>query len=282
MRYFKKLLFDSYKSLKNQRDLSPHNNVVNEKLGLLVNTANEIYNQNSTNRFSLREMAFVEDLRIICSLAECEMEKYWADYFIRMDSLEFRDLKQFWYYQNYEAIAEKEYRLLERCVENLDRKRLLFAGAGAMPLTAILMNIEYGLDITLLDLDPYAVAKACRLIEKINLEMEVLEKDFFEYDLEQYDIVFVAGLIHDKYKVFEKLENEFIDFYLLRGADGIYQTFYEDIPAQLKMGKNYKYLPSDNLTINSSYLFERQACEVTPVCYEKENNKCFIKNRDFL
>lgn len=282
MHYFKKLLIESYNSLKSQRDLSPQNNVVNEKLTLLVNTANEIYNQKSIHCFNLREMNFVEDLRLICSLAECEMEKYWADHFNCMDHLKLEDLKQFWYYHNYEAIAEKEYHLLKQCVGNLEQRRILFAGAGAMPLTAVLMNVKYGLDITLLDLDPYAVEKAGRLIEKLKLGMSIVETDFFEYDLKQYDIVFVAGLIHNKYKVFEKLENEPIGFYLLRGADGIYQTFYEDIPARLKTGKNYTYLPSDNLTINSSYLFKRQLSEVTPVFYEKDSNKCCLKNCNLL
>jgi hypothetical protein len=255
MNYFKELLIDSYNSLKNQRDLSPHNDVVNEKLSLLVNTANEIYNQNSIFNFSRQEIKFVEDLRIICSLAECEMEKYWADHFNRMDPLDIMDLKQFWYYHNYEAIAEKEYLLLKQSVRDLKQRRLLFAGAGAMPLTAILMNIKYGLNVTLLDLDGHAVEKAGRLIEKIGLKMPIVQENFFNYDLSRYDVVFVAGLIHNKYKVFEKMETERIDFYLLRGADGIYQAFYEDIPANLKMGKHYDYLPSDNLTINSSYLF---------------------------
>ncbi len=261
MQSFEHLLVESYLSLKDQKDLSPNNHLVNGKLRRLVDAAREIFDLPAHLKCdrSIQSEACAEKLRDICAVAESEMEKFWADHFSDRPRLTLSDLNQFWYYQNYEVLAEKEARLIQQLVYMTEKTTILFAGAGALPLTAILLHVKYGWNFILLDIDPHAVKRAQRLVKKLGLNISVLQYDFFQFDLKSYDIVFVASLIANKSKVIEKLEEDRVKFYLLRGADGIYQTFYEDVPDEFKLNREYTYFPSDSLTINSSYLFRASA-----------------------
>jgi hypothetical protein len=108
----------------------------------------------------------------------------------------------------------------------------------------------------LLDVDKDAIEKSSVLMSKLGLPIKIIHQDFFKSDLSIYDIVFAASLIPNKIKLVDKLKSDNVPFYLLRGADSLYQAFYEDIPHELKTGTTYSYIPSDNLTINSSYFFQ--------------------------
>lgn len=255
MQNFEKLLLKSYNFLKVQDDLSPNNHIVNTNLSQLIGLANDIFHPKKINNLDNIPHSTLVKFRAICASAECEMEKYWANYFINKPFLDKTDLRVFWYYNNYEEIASKEYNLIKNNTRINDKTQILFAGSGALPLTAIIMHIKYGLNISLLDVDKDAIEKSSLLIRKLDLPIKVIHQDFFKYDLSRYDIVFAASLISNKKKVVEKFKSDNVPFYLLRGADSLYQAFYEDIPNELKTGTTYSYLPSDNATINSSYLF---------------------------
>ena len=253
---FENSLIQSYENLKNEKDLSPRNSIVNESLSNLVCAANKAYEPkiciDCPNASSV-----VKDFRKICARSECEMEKYWADHYNNYETLTYQDLESFWYFDNYEVIADKEVNLIKKFVENLESKKLVFVGAGSLPLTALIMHVKHGLNVTLVDYDQQAVENAKKIVNALGLDIQVECCDFFSCDLTRFDFVFLASLVENKQLAFDTILKANIKYFMLRGADGVYQAFYEDLPAELKTGIAYSYLPSDSMTLNSSYLFYR-------------------------
>tara|TARA_Y100001960_G_C14782785_1_gene888135 strand:+ start:3453 stop:4229 length:777 start_codon:yes stop_codon:yes gene_type:complete len=252
---FTDMFLEGYNLLKVQDDLSPNNKLVNYVLSSLV----QVSNDNCCKLCSVTDCSKVQnaicDFRTICAKSECEMEKYWADIFNSKDSLTLEDLKSFWYYDNYELITDKEVTLMKRNIKDLESKKIIFVGSGSMPLTALIMHYKYGLDVTLLDMDREAVEKSQKLVKKLGLNITVEHKDFFEYNLSGFDVVFLASLVADKKQAIEKIKVSGTTHFLTRGADGVYKIFYDDLSDDIKSGMQYSYIPSDHKTLNSSYLF---------------------------
>lgn len=256
MTSFEQILKKNYNILKNEKDLSPKNEVVNNCLSCLVNEANISFNCKKRHEFFCSDESILKGCRLICAKAEGEMEKYWADKFNDMDELSYENLREFLYFDNYELIADKESKLMKRCIDDIENSNIIFAGAGALPLTAIIMHVKYGFKVSLLDIDSEAVEKSKLLISKLGLDIPVYNTDFFDADLSSYKVVFLASLVPNKEEAVEHISKQGVKFYILRGADSQYQAFYEDVSLDLKHGYPYSYLPSDSQTLNSTYLFD--------------------------
>ena len=150
----------------------------------------------------------------------------------------------------------KEIDLIKEHFNETKDVKILFAGSGALPLSAILMHLYADLDVTLLDIDAEAINLSNKLIKKIGLPIPSQVGNVMQHDFSNYDIVFIASLIPNKEAIIKKLKEQNVKFYMMRGVDGVYQTFYEDLSDEIKNSGEYIYAPSDDLTLNSSYIIK--------------------------
>src|SRR5690554_2550121 len=97
----------SYQVLTAEKDLSPGNERITHCLTRLVRTLTRCQSPELT-KFLLNtpELAQERDrLPMLCGLAECEMEKYWARHLI---SRPVCDLAEFWYFPEYTELCSAE------------------------------------------------------------------------------------------------------------------------------------------------------------------------------
>ena len=213
------------------------------------------------------------------------MEKAWCNRFIKQASSSngwtFDNLEEFWYFQNYLDLAQKEINLFmtknasegnyfEKCSKDSENPEIIFAGSGALPLSAIIMSKLTGCSITLLDMDEEAANLSEKLVNKLNLPITVKRGNAQTFDYTGYKIVFIASLIPEKEICFKQASNYKVPFVATRGADGLSELLYEDVNInQLTEHLSSlesevctsKKLPSDDKNINSTYLFDRRQRE---------------------
>lgn len=256
---------ETYKDLRRQNDLSPRNPLVNELLGKLVTELSTAHNTVEGDEFStlFANLSLeYQALPAICATAECEMEKFWARKFLHDPHPV--QLNEFWYFQNYKALWELEKSLLGGYIS---AQRLVFLGAGSLPLSAILAAQEFpGITIDCVDFDPEACDLAQRLIAALNLEtrIKVQCQQAQNYFFKANDLVLCASLIQGKEEVYECLYKANISQFLVRDAEGMYCFLYSPspMPKNTQFQELGKTFPTPEC-INTTRLFRR--------CYEKNN-----------
>jgi len=255
---FEKKFVQSYKILSNTKDLSPENKTVCQILSSLIEHATNCYECDFDIEFNPSTLKLIPNFRRICSDAEELMEKHWSEYFLNKPTLSLDNLKEFWYYDNYAKITQKEIALMKNYFSEDKNISILFAGSGALPLTAILMYQAGYKNITIIDIDWEAINKSQNLFKKLGIDINIYNQDVFQHNLDNYDLICIASLIPNKTKIINKIKKSNAKHYLMRGADGIYKIFYENLSDDIKASSPHMYYPSDKHTINSSYLFKKQ------------------------
>lgn len=137
----------------------------------------------------------VEKLRELSSIAEYEMEAFWAKKIIASKDPQ-KELEKFWYYKNYEQLVELEYSSIT-CVCK-DVKNFLFIGGGPLPLTAILLCKKYGLTCTVLekDLESYAMSVALLQVLGLSDGVQVLHIDAEDYTkYSTFSLIYLAAMV---------------------------------------------------------------------------------------
>lgn len=176
-----------------------------------------------------------EDLRSICSTAEYEMEKYWAQ-----KILEGQSIKDFWYYKNYSELTHLEWSSICYCKEH--RHKVLFIGGGPLPMTSIILALEHGIESIVLEKDEEAYSLSKEVIKRIGLEkdIKVLQADAFTYSkYHDFNTIFVASLVgasdDEKIKLFEniKINSDKHVHLIVRSAWGKREYLYKKIPDEI-------------------------------------------------
>lgn len=159
-----------------------------------------------------RILAIGAELHKICSNRVCEREKYWAR---RLLSTSERGislaLEQTPYYDNYRRLSRLEantvFAISPRFVSTV-----LFAGAGALPMTAIFLAREHGITMDCVDLDPEACSLAREVIHRLGLEgkVRIHHADIADFEASHpHDALFVAALVglssSEKSRVLDRL-----------------------------------------------------------------------------
>lgn len=150
------------------------------------------------NDVSLKEDQ-IQKLRALSSVAEYEMEVYWAKKILQ-SKLPHKELAKFWYYKNYEQLVDLEYSNITCLYKNV--RHILFIGGGPLPLTAILLCKKYNLICSILERDVESYLTSVKLIEKLNLSknIKILNTDTEKYsDYNTFDIIYLAAMVgHDE------------------------------------------------------------------------------------
>lgn len=129
---------------RNAGDLSPGNTEVTRCLTHFVGAVLDVKNAGDPHLESLiMENEKIRRLRsgMLAHLREAEyrMEHYFAEIFAQYPALSSSDLDLFWYRNNYRRIAEDEIAAIRGAGLDLSGQRIVFAGSGPLPLTAIEM-----------------------------------------------------------------------------------------------------------------------------------------------
>ena len=249
---------NSYLTISKQEDFSPKNECLNKTLNQLVLKLIK-KNKNTENFCSsilLRIKSTIEPLREICQNAECQMEDFWTEKFISKENLRFKDLKSFWYFEQYKQITLNELNLL-KSISNI--QNIAFVGSGPLPMTAMILKKDTDYQIDLVDKNKKAIQLSKKLCEKLNLTMGFFCKEASEIGYEKYDVVFVASMIDDKISLIDKLYEDKVPYIVVREAEKFSQIFYKKIETEIfKKYEIVGYVAGDDLTLNSSLLLKRK------------------------
>lgn len=151
----------------------------------------------SDNREVNLKQSQIKKLRKLSSVAEYEMEVYWANRILASKNPH-KELETFWYYKNYEELVDLEYSNLSSLYKKI--RNVLFVGGGPLPLTAIVLSKKYNLRCTILEKDTDSCATAIALVKKLELSksIKVLNMDAENYtDYNTYTVIYLAAMVGD-------------------------------------------------------------------------------------
>jgi nicotianamine synthase len=138
----------------------------------------------------------IPGLRSLCSAGEFELEGAWTRQIIASLDPQ-RELREFPYFANYEQLTRLEHHAVLG-VTGCAPRRVLFVGAGPLPLTSLLLAGRYGhTEIDNVDIDPEATRLAARLAEALHVSSlrfrcaDVLACT----DVADYDMVCLAAMV---------------------------------------------------------------------------------------
>jgi len=121
-----------------------------------------------------------------------------------------QDIQKFYKWEIYKLRCDFE--LL--CAENvLGRKvrNIIFVGAGAMPISAIVAS-QKNIDVTAIDIDFAAFSSGANICKLMNLNIDYQHKDLFNYkNYHKHDLVIIAGSVgtceKDKENIIKHISN---------------------------------------------------------------------------
>lgn len=206
----------------------------------------------------------VEKLRKLSSIAEYEMEAYWAKK-ILLSRSPTKEIKKFWYYTNYEQLVGLEYANINFVDKKI--KKVLFIGGGPFPLTSILLSEKYNFTCTILEKDKQSYEISLQLIKVLGLDtkIKIIHSDAQKYTYyATFDLIYVAALVgHNdttKNKVITHIYNNVSKSKLLlcRSSHGTRKLLYSPISkALLQKIKPILEVRPYNSIINSFFILQK-------------------------
>jgi nicotianamine synthase len=173
-------------------------------------------------------------LRSLCSEGEQELEVAWASR-IATSSEPRSELAGFPYLAHYRQLCRMEIDLLNRTTGAAVRS-VAFIGAGPLPLSAIMLAGELGVQVDGLDRDPQAVASARAVVHALGVPgVRFRVGDVSKADLASYDLVVLAALVGtsglEKRRILRRLASSMTPRTLLlaRSVRGLRTLLYPDI-----------------------------------------------------
>jgi nicotianamine synthase len=150
------------------------------------------------------------DLRSLCSAGEVELERAWTRRIITSHD-PWQELREFPYFSNYEQLTRLEHHAVLG-ITGCAPRRILFVGAGPLPLTSVLLASQYGpTEIDNIDVDSEATQLADRLAGALQISSLRLRcADVLACtDIAGYDTVCLAAMVgpypEDKMRVIKHL-----------------------------------------------------------------------------
>lgn len=248
-------LYSKIIKLKKYKPSKVVNKLFTELVGEAINSDNLItLSSNQLNR-----------LQKICSLSEFEMELYWARKIISSKNPDLT-LSKFPYIDNYKKLTKMEWFSLLGCT-NHNSHNILFVGGGPLPLTAILLSLDFGMNVTILEKDKSASYISKKLIEKLRLDssIKVIHQDATKYlDYSNYNIIIVAALAgadSNTKRIILKRINRYIktgSHIVARSSWGMRKILYRPIDRDaFSMFKTVIEVRPHNDVVNSVVIFSK-------------------------
>ncbi|WP_139489438.1 nicotianamine synthase family protein [Brevibacillus dissolubilis] len=244
----------AHHTLHQETDLSPRNPKINHALSDLVAQVSLVYSSQEEQDILTDER--IRQLRSTLlpklSIAEAEMEFYYAQEYSENLLLNMEHLRDFLYWDNYEALVQVELEGLAACrpqvegypvkvspLEVAQGEAVAFVGAGPFPLSAIILHQQTGVPVVCIDVDAAAVGAGRALIERLGLQEQItyLHRSGEQVDYAPYPLIFCASLIPDKQQVVEQIQRtrgkradaSRPTILAVRSADGVHTLLYEPV-----------------------------------------------------
>lgn len=244
----------SYKLLSTEQNLSPHNESVTASLTRLVHTLTHCQSPELVEFLmgadDLKEER--EKLPALCGIAECEMEKYWAQKLIARPVC---DLSEFWYFPQYMALCRAEIDLFKEKAFS----RISFLGSGALPLTAFLLAQNCPqIKIACVDCDAVACDLSEQLSRKTGLgnHVNIHHMNAQEYTPEENELVICASLLQGREQLYQRFTDHDCAL-VVRDAEGAYQYLYKAAELPKSSFREVSKTVVDAQRINTSRYYER-------------------------
>jgi nicotianamine synthase-like protein len=227
------LVLKTHETLCCESDLSPHNPRINDTLGLLVEniTAGRASGDVGGVLGHPAIRAVQGELLGRLALAESKMESHWSNLLCARAGLAVGDLKVFRYWNCYRDLVAGELRNLLPFLRSGERHTIAFVGAGALPLSAILMHTQIDADVVCIDADPHACRMASALCTRLGLAgITVRCAEGVEWDYARSSVVFIASLVSGKAEVAARVRQTAPRALIaLRSAEGLCTLLYEAV-----------------------------------------------------
>ncbi len=206
----------------------------------------------------------IKKLRKLSSVAEYEMEVYWAKKIIISKNPN-KELEKFWYYKNYEQLVDLEYSNVTSLYTKI--RTVLFIGGGPLPLTAIMLCKKYGLTCTILEKDKESCDASLLLVKKLGLsgKITIINIEAEKYDgYNKFGIIYIAAMVGDdettKSKVISLIHSKIKKGKLLlcRSSHGTRKLLYTPIAKKfLKEVNPVLEVRPYNSIINSFFILQK-------------------------
>lgn len=204
---------------------------------------------------------FLFEINQICSNAEFELEKFWAKKIISSQNPQM-EMENFTYYKNYLKLIKLEFNSIESIQEKIEN--VLFVGSWPLPLSAILLSLNHGVNCKLIDKSSSACELSHKLIKSLwleeKIEIECVDIKNFK-DNKHYDLCYIASLLclDDQQKIFMSCENLNFDALILRTSNRTRQIMYKKVDEQIadKYFDKQLIVHPQNDIINSFIIYKK-------------------------
>lgn len=137
-----------------------------------------------------------QNLRAHTSKAEYALELYWAQQ-IAVSPHPHETIKQFPFYAQYRDMLRSNYHSLRMCTD-APITRVLCVGSGPLPLSALLLKQEFGVEVECVDYDNVACSASRALFNAFadTATIPVHARNILDmHDLKRFDAVILAALV---------------------------------------------------------------------------------------
>lgn len=178
----------------------------------------------------------VTKLRQVFLVEQMCIEKYWSQKIISSKNPLF-EIALFPFYQGYVSTAQYLYNTMA-IISHKPIKKVLYIGAGALPLNSILIAQNYNLKIDNIEREneSFRLSKVLLHKLKLNNQVKVIHKDILDYKkLKDYDVIICAVLVGNNTKQKQKIIDhigkymKFGNLLLLKNIDGLRTLLYPPI-----------------------------------------------------
>lgn len=143
---------------------------------------------------------------------------------------------------DYKDLIEQELLLLDDNVPAWCGK-VVFAGAGALPLSPILLSQKGNFDITCFDLDTESACLASIFLDHfypaLNLKYEI--SDAVKFDYKNYDVVFISSMTNPKDLILKQVRKTNPNACIVtRVPDHKFNRFYNILPENIITASGYR------------------------------------------
>lgn len=167
------------------------NRHVNKTMSKLVDSITKATN----DEFSAITPRTQQDVRLLGSKTEYELELYWSDRIARARK-PIAQLQKFPYVKNYKTLVEREVSLLSSTGLVLGKShRVLIIGSGPLPLTYKEVSEQTGATVDLLDASKRAIEMSTAFCLSLGLTPLHIHSKGESFDSDQhYDVILLAAL----------------------------------------------------------------------------------------
>ncbi len=159
---------------------------------------------------------------------EINLEKEFAESFIKKNSHDKNTLKKYHFYSGYLKAVKKEAKLAKIKISD----KICFVGSGPMPMTAILLQDLTGANIDCVEKEEKLAKLSKNVIHKLayNKDIKVINNDALKIDFSPYSVIILAVLAKPKEHlmkiIWERIQPKTRIIYRLPSIAR--QAYYED------------------------------------------------------